>query len=59
MGRKQNYPVQLTAEERETLRTITRTGKHSARVIQRAQVLLRTMRASKIRKSSKCCKLRP
>ena len=40
MGRKQNYPVQLTDEERARLRTIARTGKQSARVIQRAQILL-------------------
>lgn len=40
MGRKQNYPVQLTDEEREQLRTISRTGKQSARVVQRAQILL-------------------
>ena len=40
MGRQQKYPVQLTDEEREQLRTITRTGNHSARVIQRAQILL-------------------
>jgi hypothetical protein len=40
MGRAQKYPVQLTEEEREQLRTITRTGKHAARVIQRAQILL-------------------
>ena len=40
MGRQQKYPVRLTEEEREQLRTITRTGKQSARVIQRAQILL-------------------
>lgn len=40
MGRKQNYPVLLTDEEREQLRMITRTGKQSARVMQRAQILL-------------------
>lgn len=40
MGRPQKYPVRLTDEEREQLRTITRTGKQSARVIQRAQILL-------------------
>lgn len=40
MGRKQKYPVQLTDEEREQLRTISRTGKQSARVMQRAQILL-------------------
>lgn len=40
MGRQQKYPVRLTDEEREQLRTITRTGKQSARVMQRAQILL-------------------
>ncbi len=40
MGRKQNYAVQLTAEEREMLRNSTRMGKHSARVMQRAQIVL-------------------
>lgn len=40
MGRKQNYPVLLTDKEREQLRMITRTGKQSARVMQRAQILL-------------------
>lgn len=40
MGRQQKYPVRLTDEEREQLRMITRTGKQSARVMQRAQILL-------------------
>lgn len=40
MGRQQKYPVRLTDEERERLRTLTRTGKQSARVIKRAQILL-------------------
>ena len=40
MGRKQTYPVQLSAEEREHLWTMSRTGKQSARVMQRAQILL-------------------
>lgn len=40
MGRQQKCPVRLTDEEREQLRSITRTGKHSARVMQRAQILL-------------------
>jgi DNA-binding CsgD family transcriptional regulator len=40
MGRKQSYPVQLSEEEREQLRAISRTGKQSARVMQRAQILL-------------------
>lgn len=40
MPRKQKYPVELSNEEREYLRGITRTGKHPARVIQRAHILL-------------------
>jgi DNA-binding CsgD family transcriptional regulator len=40
MGRQQNYPVRLTDAEREELGKITRTGKQSARVMQRAQILL-------------------
>jgi hypothetical protein len=40
MGRQQKYRVQLTDEEREQLQSITRTGKQSARVMQRAQILL-------------------
>lgn len=40
MGRQQKYRVELTDEDRERLRTITRTGKQSARVMQRAQILL-------------------
>lgn len=40
MGRQQKYQVKLSDEEREQLRTITRTGKQSARVITRAQILL-------------------
>lgn len=40
MGRQQKYPVRLTEAEREQLRSITRTGKQTARVIQRAQILL-------------------
>lgn len=40
MGRQQKYPVRLTDEEREELRRIVRTGKHAARVMQRAQILL-------------------
>jgi hypothetical protein len=40
MGRQQKYPVRLTEGEREQLRAITRTGKQSARVMQRAQILL-------------------
>lgn len=40
MGRQQKYPVRLTDEERVQLRTMTRTGRQSARVTQRAQILL-------------------
>lgn len=40
MGRHQKYQVKLTEEEREQLRTITRAGQQSARVIARAQILL-------------------
>jgi len=40
MGRQQKYPVRLTEAEREQLQTITRTGKQSARVLRRAQILL-------------------
>lgn len=40
MGRQQKYPVRLTDEEREQLRSITRTGKQAARIMQRAQIVL-------------------
>ncbi len=40
MGRKQTYPVQLSEEEREQLRTMSRMGKQSVRVMQRVQILL-------------------
>ena len=40
MPRKQKYPVKLSAEEQSYLESITRTGKHSAKVIRRAQILL-------------------
>ena len=40
MGRQQKYPVRLTDKEREEFGKITRTGKQSARVMQRAQILL-------------------
>ena len=40
MRRQQKYPVRLTDEEREQLRSIIRTGKQSARVMRRAQILL-------------------
>ena len=40
MGRHQKYQVKLSDEEREQLRTMTRAGKQSARVITRAQILI-------------------
>jgi hypothetical protein len=40
MGRKQKYAVSLTSEEQKELEGIRRAGKQSARVIQRAQILL-------------------
>jgi DNA-binding CsgD family transcriptional regulator len=40
MGRKQNYAVQLSHDEREELKRIARTGKAPARIIRRAQILL-------------------
>ncbi len=40
MGRQQKYRVNLTNEEREYLRSMTRTGKQPARVMTRAQILL-------------------
>ena len=40
MGRKQKYPIQLTADERERLERIVKKGHHSARVQRRAQTLL-------------------
>ena len=40
MGRQQKHPVKLTNEEREYLRSVTRTGKQSSRVLTRTQILL-------------------
>lgn len=40
MGRQQKYPVRLSDEEREQLRSITRRGHPSARIMQRGQILL-------------------
>jgi DNA-binding CsgD family transcriptional regulator len=40
MGRQQIYAVKLSHEEREDLKTITRTGKAPARIIRRAHILL-------------------
>ena len=39
---QEQYGVQLTSEERERLRQLIRSGQHSARVITRARILLRT-----------------
>ena len=39
---QEKYGVQLTVEERAGLRQLTRSGQHSARVITRARILLRT-----------------
>lgn len=40
MGRKQNYPIELSEKERRELEGIVRTGKQSARMRRRAQTLL-------------------
>lgn len=40
MSRQQKYPVKLSAEEQAYLESVTRTGKHSAKVMRRAQILL-------------------
>jgi transposase len=37
---KKKYPVDLSAEERETLRQLVRRGKHSSRKVTRARILL-------------------
>ena len=39
---QEKYGVQLTLEERERLRQLIRSGQHSARVITRVRILLRT-----------------
>ena len=39
---QEKYRVQLTSEEQERLRQLIRSGQHSARVITRARILLRT-----------------
>ena len=39
---QEKYGVQLTPEEEERLRQLIRSGQHSARVITRARILLRT-----------------
>ena len=39
---QEKYGVQLTSEERERLRQLIRSGQHSARVITRVRILLRT-----------------
>jgi transposase len=40
MARKQHYPIQLGDDEREELEKMVRTGRHQARLIGRAQMLL-------------------
>jgi transposase len=40
MGRRQTYPVSLSAEDRADLEHVLHTGQHLARVRQRAQILL-------------------
>ena len=40
MARKQHYPIRLSADEREALEKLVRTGRQSARIIRRAQMLL-------------------
>jgi len=40
MGRKQNYPIELSEIERVELEAIVKTGQHPARVRRRAQSLL-------------------
>lgn len=40
MGRKQIYAVNLSDDEREALRNISRAGKAAARIVRRAQILL-------------------
>lgn len=39
---QEKYGVQLTPEEQEQLRQLIRSGQHSARIITRARILLRT-----------------
>ena len=39
--RKQTYKVELTSEERQTLETLVRKGKHSALKLMRAHILLK------------------
>ena len=40
MGRKQNYPIHLNAEEYEELETVVKGGTNKVRVVHRAQMLL-------------------
>jgi hypothetical protein len=39
-ARRKKYPIQLTNTDRDTLKQITRSGTHNARVITRARILL-------------------
>ncbi len=40
MGRKQNYPIHLSAKEHKELETVVKGGKNKVRVVHRAQMLL-------------------
>jgi transposase len=40
MGRKQNYPIHLSDEDREELETVVKGGENKVRVVHRAQMLL-------------------
>lgn len=40
MGRKQNYPIHLSDEEREELEAVVKGGENKVRVVHRAQMLL-------------------
>lgn len=40
MARKQHHPIRLSDDEREELEKMVRTGRHQARIIRRAQMVL-------------------
>lgn len=40
MGRKQNYPIHLSAKDREELEMVVKAGTNKVRVVHRAQILL-------------------
>ena len=52
---RRSYGVQLTSEERAGLRQWIRSGQHSARVITRARILLRTERGEQRDLQPRCC----